>query len=99
MASDLKKVTQKNCNLLLIFLTPSNHILKLHIANIYKIDRQWEFAICLRGLKSGLCDNLEGWARVGSGWEAQEEGNICVPMTDPRQSAVETNTIAIILQI
>ena len=27
---------------------------------ICKIDSQWEFAIWLRELKHGLCDNLEG---------------------------------------
>ena len=70
MASDLKKVTHKHCNLLLISLTSSNHILKLHKANIYKIDSQREFAICLRELKLGLCDNLEGWAGMRGGKEA-----------------------------
>ena len=28
---------------------------------ICKIDSQWEFAVCLRELKQGLCINLEGW--------------------------------------
>ena len=28
------------------------------------IDRQWEFAICLRELKLGLCDKLEQWDGV-----------------------------------
>ena len=32
-----------------------------------KIDRQWEFAVCLRELKQGLCINLEGW-------EGEEDG-------------------------
>ena len=27
---------------------------------ICKIDSQWEFAVWLRELKQGLCDNLEG---------------------------------------
>ena len=27
---------------------------------IWKIDSQWEFAVCLRKLKQGLCINLEG---------------------------------------
>ena len=93
LALDLKKVTQKHCDLILISLTSSNHILKLHKANIYKIDSQWEFAICLRELKSGFCDNLERWAKMGGGREAQEEG------TDPWWSMAETNTMAIILQI
>ena len=26
---------------------------------IYKIDSQWKFAVWLRELKQGLCDNLE----------------------------------------
>ena len=30
-----------------------------------KIDSQWEFALCLREHKQGLCNNLEG----GMGWE------------------------------
>ena len=27
----------------------------------YKMDSQQEFAVYLRELKQGLCDNLEGW--------------------------------------
>ena len=27
-----------------------------------------------------LCDNLEGWDRVGGGRGIQEGGNICIPM-------------------
>ena len=27
---------------------------------ILKIDSQWEFVVCLRELKQGLCINLEG---------------------------------------
>ena len=34
---------------------------------IYKIDRQQEFAVCLRKLKQGLCINLEGWDGEGGG--------------------------------
>ena len=34
---------------------------------IYKIDRQREFAVCLRKLKHGLCINLEGWDGEGDG--------------------------------
>ena len=29
-----------------------------------------------------LCDNLEGWFGVGGGREAQESGDICIPMAD-----------------
>ena len=32
-----------------------------------KIDSQWEFAVCLRELKQGLCINLEGWDGEGLG--------------------------------
>ena len=28
---------------------------------ICKIESQWEFAVCLKELKQGLCINLEGW--------------------------------------
>lgn len=59
----------------------------------------YEFAISLRELKSGLCDNLERWAGMGGGREAQEEGDTCIPTAHPWQSMAETNTIAIILQI
>ena len=34
---------------------------------IYKIDSQQEFAVWLRELKQGLCDNLEGWDGEGDG--------------------------------
>ena len=51
---------------------------------ICEIDSQWEFAICLREPKQGLCNNLEGWDREGNGMEVQEGGCICIPMTDSR---------------
>ena len=41
---------------------------------ICKIDSQWEFAICLRKLKQGLCINLEGWDGEGNRREFQEGG-------------------------
>ena len=34
---------------------------------VCKIDNQWEFAVCLRELKQGLCINLEGWNGEGNG--------------------------------
>ena len=34
---------------------------------ICKIDSQWEFSVCLRKLKQGLCVNLEGWDGMGDG--------------------------------
>ena len=36
---------------------------------VCKIDSQWEFAVSLRKLKQGLCDNLEGWDGERDGWE------------------------------
>ena len=41
---------------------------------ICKTDSQWEIAVCLRGLKQGLCINLEGWGGEGDGSEAEREG-------------------------
>ena len=49
---------------------------------IYKIDSQWEFAVCLRDLQQGLCDNLEGWDGVGDGREVSEGGDMGAPMAD-----------------
>ena len=45
---------------------------------ICKIDSQWKFAVCLRELNPGLCNNLEGW----DGVEVQEGGDIGIPMAD-----------------
>ena len=45
-----------------------------------KIDSQWEFAVCLRKLKQGLCINLEEWDGAGDGREVQKGGDICIPM-------------------
>ena len=47
-----------------------------------KIDSQWEFAVCLRELKQGLCINLDGWDGEGDGREAQKGGDLCIPMAD-----------------
>ena len=49
---------------------------------VCKIDSQWEFAVCLRELKQGLCNNLEGWDGEGDGREFQEGGGISIPMAD-----------------
>ena len=46
------------------------------------IDRQWEFAICLRELKQGLFINLEVWDGEGYRREVHEGGDICIPMAD-----------------
>ena len=47
-----------------------------------KIDSQWEFAVCLRKLKQGLCINLERWDGEGCGRGGQKGGDICMPMAD-----------------
>ena len=49
---------------------------------ISKIDSQWEFAVWLRELIQGLCDNLEGWDGEGDGREVQKGEDICAPMAD-----------------
>ena len=41
---------------------------------ICKIDSQWEFALCLRELKQGLCINLEGYDGEGDGGRFKREG-------------------------
>ena len=40
-----------------------------------------------------LCDNLEGWDKVGSGREVQEGVDICIPMADSYFYMAETNAI------
>ena len=47
-----------------------------------KIDIQWEFAVCLKELIQGFCNNLEGWDGEGYRREVQEGGDICTPMDD-----------------
>ena len=49
---------------------------------ICKIDSQREFAVWLRKLKQGLCNNLEGWDREEDGRKVQKGGDICKPMAD-----------------
>ena len=49
---------------------------------VCKIDSQWEFAVWLRKLKQGLCNNLEGWHGERDGKEVQKGGDICTPMAD-----------------
>ena len=49
---------------------------------ICKIDRQREFAVCLRKPKQGLCINLEGWGGEGDRREVQNGGDVCTPMAD-----------------
>ena len=60
---------------------------------ICKIDSQWAFAVWLRELKQGLCDNLEGWDEEGDEREVQEGGNLHTPMADSCWCLAETNKI------
>ena len=50
--------------------------IKSDTVSICKIDRQWEFAVCLRRLKQGLCINLEAWDGEEDGSEVQVVTNI-----------------------
>ena len=61
--------------------------------NMCKIDSQWEFAVWLRELKPGLCDNLEGWDGVGGRSEIQEGRDMYVPMADSCWCVAETKTV------
>ena len=49
---------------------------------ICRTDSHWEPAICLRELKQGLCDNLEGWDGEGDGREVWEGGDLGGPMAE-----------------
>ena len=60
---------------------------------ICKIDSQWEFALCLRKLKHGLCINLEGRGGEGDEREVQKKGDICILMADSCWSLTENNII------
>ena len=52
------------------------------LTTICKIDSQQGFAVWLRKLKQGLCNNLEGWDGEGDGREVQKEGDIRIPIAD-----------------
>ena len=49
---------------------------------VCRTDSQWEFAVWLREVKPGLCNNLEGWDGGRGGREVQKGGDICIPMAD-----------------
>ena len=53
---------------------------------VCKIDSQREFAVWLRKLKQGLCINLDGR-------EAQEGGDMCIPMADSCGYLTENNKL------
>ena len=60
---------------------------------ICKTDRQWEFAVWLRELKPGCCDNLEGWDGEKDGREVQEGGNMGVRMAGSYWCTTENHKI------
>ena len=60
---------------------------------ICKIDRQREFAVCLRKPKHGLCIKLEGWDGEGDGREIQKGGDICITMADSCLGFTENSKI------
>ena len=49
---------------------------------ICKIDSQREFAVWLRKLKQGLCNNLEGLDGEGDERKVQKGGDICIPIAN-----------------
>ena len=53
----------------------------------------WEFAVCLRELKQGLCINLEEWDGEEDGREVQKGGDTCIPMADSCRGLTENNKI------
>ena len=65
---------------------------KLYIT-ICRIDGQWEFAVCLRELKQGLCINPEGWDGEEDRREVQKGGDICIPLADSCGGLTENSKI------
>ena len=60
---------------------------------ICKIGSQQEFAVWLRKLKQGPWDSLEGCCGEGDGKEAEEGGDVYIPMADSCWGLAESNTI------
>ena len=50
--------------------------------NICKIESQWEFAVWLRELKQGICNNLEMWNGERDVREVEAGEDICIPTAD-----------------
>ena len=61
--------------------------------SICKIGNQWEFALSLRELKEGLCNNLEGWDGEGEWTGVWEGGDMGIPMADSCWCLTEHNKI------
>ena len=60
---------------------------------ICKIDCQLEFTVCCRKLKQRLCINLAWWDGEWDRREAQEGGDICIPMANSWWGLIENNKI------
>ena len=58
-----------------------------------KIDSQWEFAVCLRKFKQGLCINLEGCVSVRDWREVHKGEDICISMADSLESPLDCKEI------
>ena len=54
---------------------------------------QWEFAVWLRELKQGLCNNLDGWHGEGDSREVWEGQDMGVSLADSCWSLTENNKI------
>ena len=60
---------------------------------ICKIESKQEFAVWIRELKQGLCDNLEEWDGEWYGREVQEGGDMGVSMAASCWFMTENNKI------
>ena len=61
--------------------------------SIFKVDSQQYFAVWLRELKQGLCDNLEGWGGEGDGREDWKGRDMGVLMADSCWCMTENHKI------
>ena len=49
---------------------------------MWRTDSQWNLLCGAGSSNPVLCDKLEGWDGAGGGREAQEGGDMCIPMAD-----------------
>ena len=64
------------------------------ITIICEIDSQWEFAVCLKELKPGLCDNLEGWDGKIGGKHKREGMYVYIWMILEKEMATHSSILA-----
>ena len=60
---------------------------------ICKIDSQWEFVVCLKNPKQGLCISLEECNGEVDGKDVQKGGDVCIHVADLCQGLTENNKI------